>query len=624
MQIKKILDSRITVICHDVAMVLFAWFGAYEIHQNLYMIPPPVLKQAALLAPVIAVIQLFFFITLGLYRGVWRFASLPDLIQIVKAIALGVITQLLYIHFFAPLKNIPRVIPLLYALLLLIFLSLGRFMVRWRRDYGVLSTRQNKKRVLVVGSGNEAEMLIREMLRDQHSMYRPVAIVDQDVTKMHRTIHRIRMFGGFDKIKSVCEKLNIEIIFIALSNAKSKDMQNLLQECMNTGLSYRIMPSIKDSLRNKQILQSMREVKLEDLLGREAYAVDSQLFHNTIEGKTVLVTGGGGSIGSELCRRIAELNPGLLCIIDHSESNLFYIEQELRKNFPNLTIEIFLVSILQTDFIDTIFSRFKPEIVFHAAAYKHVPMLESQLMIAVQNNLIGSKNIVDASVKHNAKIFIQVSTDKAVNPTNIMGMTKRAAEMYCQQLNHRTQTKIMTVRFGNVLGSVGSVVPLFKSQIEQGGPVTVTHPDIERYFMTIPEACRLILQAMTMGSGGEIFVLDMGEPIKIKNLAEQMIRMAGKKAGEDINIVYTGLRAGEKLREELFYTNEALKKTTHQKIYQASALQLDTASIEKVVQDLLAAFARHDEKTMLENLKVLVPEYQAARTGFGFEISSTQ
>ncbi|OGZ61854.1 MAG: hypothetical protein A3H51_01565, partial [Candidatus Spechtbacteria bacterium RIFCSPLOWO2_02_FULL_38_8] len=505
---------------------------------------------------------------------------------------------------------IPRSIPLLYAILLLLFLSFGRFTVRWKKDYGILSRKQAKKRVLVIGCNNEAESLIREMLRDKQHLYQPVAIVDANPANLNREIHRIRVVGHFQEISQICENYRVDMIFIALSNASAREMQFILQVCFDLKIPHRIAPSFKETLSNQPLLSEMREVNVEDLLGRETYQVDLNLFHSMIEGKCILVTGGGGSIGSELCRHIAALNPACLLIIDHSEANLYRIHFELRNRFPYLQVQISLVSILQLETLEALFKKYQPKIVFHAAAYKHVPMLETQVLTAVRNNVIGSKNVVDLSIQYQVETFVQVSTDKAVNPTSIMGMTKRVAEIYCQQLSAQVNTKIMTVRFGNVLGSVGSVIPLFKTQLQEGGPLTVTHPEIKRYFMTIPESCRLILQAMTMGQGGEIFVLDMGEPIKIKDLAEQMIHLSGKKINEDIKIVYTGLRAGEKLWEDLFYDTERLAKTAHKKIRRAEAAQFDVQFIQQYIAELQRACEQQDEKAALAALKKLVPEYK--------------
>src|SRR3990167_4434548 len=550
-------------------MVMLAWVIAYEVHLDLSVIPRVVWIHALSLIPVVLLLQVGFFILLGLYRSVWRFASIPDLIQIIKAVGLGVISAFFYTDIMSQ-QSIPRSIPVLYGIFLVLFLSFGRLGVRWHKD------RRN-------------------------------------YFSLNREIHRVRVVGTLEQIKLVVEKYCIEIVFIALSDVSNKKMNFILQACNSLKIPCRIIPDFRHAARGEQLLSSMRQVNVDDLLGRETYAVDRGLFQQSIQGKKVLVTGGGGSIGSELCREIASLNPAQLLIIDQSEINLYRIDMELRERFPQLNLQIILFDILNADMLETFFANYRPQLVFHAAAYQHVPMLENQIQIAVRNNVLGSKYVVDLAVKYHAEIFVQVSTDKAVNPTNIMGLTKRVAEIYCQHLHYSSATKIITVRFGNVLGSVGSVVPLFKEQLHRGGPLTVTHPDIMRYFMTIPEACRLILQAMIMGEGGEIFVLDMGEPIKIKDLAEQMIRLTGKKVDEDIKIIYTGLRPGEKLHEELFYANEAMTKTQHKKIYRAESVCFDSSFIHGMISSLAQYCKAQDDGSVLSTLLEMVPEYQGNR-----------
>ncbi len=607
------MDRRLIAFCHDAIMVILAWVIAYEVHLDLSVIPRVVWIHALSLIPVVLLLQVGFFILLGLYRSVWRFASIPDLIQIIKAVGLGVFGAFFYTDIVSE-QTIPRSIPVLYGIFLVLFLSFGRLGVRWNKDRrNYFSSDETTKRVLIVGSGDLAESLLREMLRDGRHPYHPVAIIDSDHSTLNREIHRVRVVGTLEQIKSVVEKYSIEIVFIALSDVSNKKMNFLLQECNFLNIPCRIIPDFRSAVRGEQLLSSMRQVNVDDLLGRETYAVDRGLFQASIQGKKILVTGGGGSIGSELCREIASLNPAQLFIIDQSEINLYRIDMELRERFPQLNLQIVLFDILNLDMLETFFDKHHPQLVFHAAAYKHVPMLENQIQIAVRNNVLGSQYVVDMAVKYQAEIFVQVSTDKAVNPTNVMGLTKRVAEIYCQNLSYQTATKIITVRFGNVLGSVGSVVPLFTEQLRRGGPLTVTHPDIVRYFMTIPEACRLILQAMIMGEGGEIFVLDMGEPIKIKDLAEQMIRLAGKKVDDDIKIVYTGLRPGEKLHEELFYANEAMTKTQHKKIYRAGSVCFDSSVIHGMISSLAQQCKVQDEDNMLSILLALVPEYQGNR-----------
>src|SRR3990167_2110034 len=529
--------------------------------------------------------------------------------QMLKAVACGAGALTLIVHFTINLTTISRSVFVLYPVFLLCFMSFWRFLVRWYKERHNFRRLEDRKKVLIIGFNLEGERLIREMMRDPHCPYQPLAIVDGDPAKMNKAMHRVSVVGTIEDIPKVANKFHIDIIFIALKNASAEEMSAIVKQCEAAEIQYRIIPNFLETVEKGSMLASIREVRLEDLLSREIYEVDIKEFQQFITGKRILVTGGGGSIGSELCRQIAQIHPEELLIIDQCEANLYHIDRELKACFPGVKIQIQLVDISDRGLLERSFQYYRPHIVFHAAAYKHVPILESQIMIAIKNNVIGSKNVADCSVKFGAEIFIQISSDKAVNPTNVMGMTKRAAELYCQQLNRVSSTKIITVRFGNVIGSTGSVVPLFTEQLKKGGPLTVTHPDIERYFMTIPEACRLILQAMTIGKGGEILVLDMGKPIKIKSLAEQMIRLSGKKIGEDIKIEYNGLRPGEKLWEELFYDKEKIHQTKHHKIFQTDAPAPNSEKITQAINAIIEACYGYDEPSMMDVLCDLVPEY---------------
>jgi len=399
--------------------------------------------------------------------------------------------------------------------------------------------------------------------------YYPVAFVDDAPYRLRKKIHGIAVVGKCEDIGNVVKKYSIDMIVIAIPSAKAEDMRRIVQYCQDSDVPFQTLPGLADLTDGRVTVQSLREVALEDLLGREQVQLDWKGIKEDIVNKSILVTGGGGSIGSELCRQIANLDPLKLVIIDNSEFNLYSVELELRESFPDLKLEVYLVDVTDKRMVARVFDSCKPEIVFHAAAYKHVPLLEKQVDVAVKNNVLGTNIMAQTAIKNGTEKFILISSDKAVNPTNVMGATKRAAEIVCQNLSNQAQTKFITVRFGNVLGSVGSVVPLFKKQLEKGGPITVTHPNITRYFMTIPEAVSLILQAHSLGEGGELFVLDMGKQIKVQELAEQMIRLAGKEPGVDINIEHVGLRPGEKLYEELFYEHEKQQATAHKKIFRA-------------------------------------------------------
>ncbi|MGD8843799.1 MAG: nucleoside-diphosphate sugar epimerase/dehydratase, partial [Gammaproteobacteria bacterium] len=502
---------------------------------------------------------------------------------------------------------IPRSIFPLYGLLLVTLLGASRLAVRWSKDHHIY--RGEGQRVLIVGAGTAGETLVRDLLRSRDELYDPVGFVDDSIRKQGREIHGVRVLGACDEMIDFSERLEVDLIVLALPSANSKQMRRLVGLCEKTGVPFRTLPPMDRLMSGEIILNQLREVSIDDLLGREPVALDWQAIESELQGQRVLVTGAGGSIGSELCRQIARLRPSHLILLDNSEFNLYSIELELRTSFPKLGVSRYLNDVVDRSAMERVFKRSRPEVIFHAAAYKHVPMLEDQVREAARNNVLGTRTVAETADRFGCGTFVMISTDKAVNPANVMGASKRAAEIFCENLNKRSQTRFVTVRFGNVLGSAGSVVPLFKQQIEAGGPVTVTHPEIIRYFMTIPEACQLILQASAMGSGGEIFVLDMGEPVKIAYLAEQMIRLSGKVPDEDIEIVYTGLRPGEKLYEELFHEKEALQSTVHEKILLANYREFDWQRLNGILDGMLIACKRYEEAEIRELLSELVPEW---------------
>lgn len=469
---------------------------------------------------------------------------------------------------------------------------------------------QNIIRTLIIGAGDAGEAIIRDITRNKHFGYQPVAILDDDRNKLGQEIHRIRVIGNTKQLAQVAAEKDIDLAIIALPSAPSKTMRRIVTYCNEMGVQYRTLPGLADITSGQVSINDLREVDIEDLLGRDQVDTDKGIISKTLQTKTILVSGGGGSIGSELCRQIIRHNPSELIIVENCEFNLYKIQLELSKNFPAEKIIGCLIDIADRDNLESIFKQYKPQIVFHAAAYKHVPMLETQIRLAIRNNIFGSRNMADLAARYNAEKFVQVSTDKAVNPTNIMGTSKRIAEIYAQDLNKHVKTEFITVRFGNVLGSVGSVVPLFKQQLKQGGPLTVTHKDMTRYFMTIPEASSLILQAATMGQGGEIFVLDMGQPVKISYLAEQLIRLSGKEPGVDIEIKYTGLRPGEKLYEELFHEGEQTASTSHAKINQAQCRQFDSEFVTEIMRQFVVNYSAQQDAELFQCMLQLVPEYR--------------
>jgi len=598
------------VILHDICIIPIAWFAAFFLRFNLDGMPVETMNTAIIFLLPVLVIQMSAYWSAGLYRGVWRFASLPDLLRITKAVFLGSFFSFCSLYVlaqFTHLIGLPRSVLPIYSMLMIMLLGGSRFGVRCLKEYRRHSLGE---RVLIIGAGRAGEGLARNLLCNTDPKYNPVAFLDDRKSKQGQEIHGIRVVGYCADIPRIVKEYNIQLIMIAVPSARSEEMRLIMEYCHGTGCLVRTLPSINDLVSGRVSTDLLREVSLEDLLGRDPVSLDWTAIRSSIADQVVMVTGGGGSIGSELCRQIARWQPQRLLVIERSEFNLFSLEQELLLTFPKLNLSCHLLDLLDRPAIAQILSHARPSIVFHAAAYKHVPMLESQPREAILNNILGTRVIADLAVKNKVSNFILVSTDKAVNPTNIMGATKRVTEMICHDYGSRGKTQFITVRFGNVLGSAGSVIPIFKQQLERGGPITVTHPDITRFFMTIPEASQLILQALAIGRGGEIFVLDMGEPVKIQILAEQLIRLAGKKPGIDIEICYTGLRPGEKLFEELFHPSEALAITAHEKIFQAKARAFNSLWFNSVLNAMEKACEAYKLEELRTLLQELVPELE--------------
>ena len=602
MKIIELLRNRASVLVHDVLVIPIAWFGAYWLRFNLDSIPGEFLTAGVRSFPIVLIVQGLCFWYFGLYRGIWRFASLPDVVRIIKAVAVGTAVAAVVIYLTIGIHGIPRSIFLIYGLLLLALVGGPRFVYRWIKDRSLYDS--SGRKALIVGAGRSGEMLVRDLLRDPNRQYEPVGFVDDDKKKQGKEIHGIRVFGRTENIGDLVT--NVDVILLALPSARSKEMRRIVGICEATGVPFRTLPKFEDLVSGRATVSELRDVKIDDLLGREPVTLKWDAIRESSEGRCVLVTGGGGSIGSELCRQIANLAPSKLIVLEQSEFNLYSIDMELRHSFPKLSLVSVLGDVGDAALVEKVMRTHRPQIIFHAAAYKHVPMLEDQARSAVRNNILATRTLATLAHKNGCESFVLISTDKAVNPSNVMGATKLVAESYCQSLNERSATQFITVRFGNVLGSTGSVIPLFQKQIAEGGPVTVTDPNVTRYFMIIPEAAQLILQASSVGHGGEIFVLDMGEPINIKYLAEQLILLSGKKPGEDIEIVYTGLRPGEKLYEELFHQAEALMPTSHPKTLLARSRVLDLALAEREIDAMAQACDDNDEPRLQRLLSAFV------------------
>lgn len=641
---KKMRDNgRAIASSYDFFAVIAAWVAAYAVLVNMVSdvsITIPEDSAANLIKSayrwqavwinlaIILPIQVLLFRSFGLYRGFWRFASIQDLRKILYVSLLGMVGAWLLLNlspaqmtFYAKMsfsmdtKVIfmpPLPLSALYGFFLAMLLASARLMVRYAKDYRLHNA--NGQRVIIVGAGNAGEGLARDLLRDHSHRFKPVVFVDDDTRKLGREIHGIRVAGKIAELPALIEKHDIDLVLIAIPSATAASMRSVLEMCERAEVRCYTLPSLRDLADGRVSIDVLRRVHLEDLLGRTPVTCQWSAIKSNLKNKTILVTGGGGSIGSELCRQITSLGEiDHLVIVDNNEFNLYSIEMELQQTKPHYQLHTVLMSVTDQPGIQAVMKQYQPNLVFHAAAYKHVPLLESQPRIAIYNNIVGTRILAQEARKAGVETFVLISSDKAVNPTNVMGATKRAAEYFCQNLNDIAEkTKFITVRFGNVLNSAGSVIPLFRKQIETGGPVTVTHPDIMRYFMTIPEAAQLILQAAFLGNCGEIFVLDMGDPIKIRYLAEQMIKLAGKVVDQDIKIIYTGLRPGEKLYEECFYSNETLQPTSHVKILKAQSSKRDFAEIERICTQL-EHYCQADwisPQLFIERLKELVPEYQ--------------
>ena len=599
---------RAGVFLHDLLMIPAAWYLAYWLRFNLGTIPENSLQVATLMLPVVVLCQSISYFVFGLYRGIWRFASLYDFIRIGKSVYVGALIATLVIFAVTRMEQVPRSVIPLYMILLFVFLGGNRALYRSFKDQRMRAG--GGKRVLIIGAGESAQMLARDMLQHARGEYLPVGMIDDNPDKLNREIHGIKVLGRFDDIPEVALRQSIDLIVIAIPSLSSTRMQKLVGICESAGTDFKTLPRLEDMISGQVTVNAIQEVSIEDLLGREKVELDRAMMQAGLSGKVIMVTGGGGSIGTELCRQVAGFAPQALVILERSEFNLYRIQTELENRHPQLNLVTILGDVCDRQVAENVMQRYRPDMVFHAAAYKHVPILQAHPAEAVKNNITGTRITAEAASRFDCDKFVFISTDKAVNPTNILGATKRAGEIYCEGMNTVSSTRFITVRFGNVLGSDGSVVPLFREQIRAGGPLTVTHPDMTRYFMTIRESCQLILQASVVEQEGGIYVLDMGDPVRIDYLAEQMIRLSGKEPGEDIEIQYVGLRPGEKLYEELFYDDEAKETTANDKVFRARHASADWRMVRQVVTRLEQSLDTAGDGDIKRILAELVPQYR--------------
>lgn len=569
-------------------------------------------RYERILLPLI-LFSLLFFCIWRLYKSVWRYASANELVNVIMACSCVAVAQVIYCHFTD--NYMPKSYHALFWFLLTALTGCLRF------GYRILRIVNNKRvsrakrescvNVMVIGAGEAGNMILKEVEGSRYLNLRVRCLIDDHPGCHGKMLRGVPIVGGREAIPEAVRQYGVDEIIFAIPSASVQAKKEILDICKETGCKLRTVPGMYQVINGEVSVAKLKEVEIEDLLGREPVQINTEEVLELLSGKVVMVTGGGGSIGSELCRQIAAHRPKQLIIVDIYENNAYEIQQELKLKFPELNMEVLIGSVRNTSRINGIFEAYRPDVVYHAAAHKHVPLMEDSPNEAVKNNVMGTYKTAQAAIRYGTEKFVLISTDKAVNPTNVMGASKRICEMMVQAMNQRSKTRFAVVRFGNVLGSNGSVIPLFKKQIAEGGPVTVTHPDIIRYFMTIPEAVSLVLQAGAYARGGEIFVLDMGKPMKILDLAVNLIKLSGYKPGEDVEIRFTGLRPGEKMYEELLMNEEGLKKTANSMIFIGKPIEFDVETFERQLEELIEE-ARNESADIRAKIREIVPTYRDA------------
>ena len=603
---------RIFLVSFDVISIIIAAYGSLLLRFN-GPIESQYLHRVNILIGSMILIGLAIFITFRLYHSLWQFASIIELKNIIFASIMSAIANILICELTG--NPLPRSCYFIYFLLLVLMVGGSRFIYRFIRLYAARHNIRGRKeqrpleKVMIIGAGVAGEKVYKEILGSKSIYKEVICFIDDEPSKWNRTIHGVSIYGGRDKIIEAVNKYKIEEIMVAMPSASKRDLIDIFNICKETKCKLKKLPGIYQFINEDVHISDLKEVEIQDLLGRDPIKVNLADIMGYVTDKVVMVTGGGGSIGSELCRQIAANKPKQLIIVDIYENNAYDIQLELKHNYPELNLETLIASVRNEVKVNKLFEIYHPDIVYHAAAHKHVPLMEDSPNEAIKNNVFGTLNVARAADKYNAQKFILISTDKAVNPTNVMGATKRLCEMIVQTYNKRSQTEYVAVRFGNVLGSNGSVIPIFKRQIKEGGPVTVTQPDIIRYFMTIPEAVSLVLQAGAYAKGGEIFILDMGEPVRIADMAKNLIKLSGYEPDVDIKIEYTGLRPGEKLYEELLMEEEGLQDTPNHMIHIGKPIEMNEDTfVERLINLKEAAYGETDDIRSL--IKELVPTYQ--------------
>lgn len=606
----QLLIRRVCLIILDILCIIAASFLALltRFEFDFHQIPPEFLKVIYEYGPFIIVVTLIIFTFFHVYSSLWEYAGIEEVFSLIAACLLSAVAKIVVISF--TWSTMPRswyVLDTMYLMILIGTTRVSYRLIRLRRQNRKFPWAKRKK-VMIIGGGEAGRTLITEIQNSKYLDQKVACIIDDDPKKIGRYIKGIKVVGNRDSIKKNVKRYNIQQIILTIPSVNSARIRPIVEICQDTNCELMILPGVYQLVTGEVKASKLRPVKIEDLLGRDEVHINLNEIMDYVSGKVIMVTGGGGSIGSELCRQIAEHSPKQLIIFDIYENNAYDIQQELVRKHPELDLVVLIGSVRDENRIDSIFEQYHPEIIYHAAAHKHVPLMEDSPNEAIKNNVLGTYNMVRMADKWNVKRFVQISTDKAVNPTNIMGASKRICEMIIQTYNKESNTEYVAVRFGNVLGSNGSVIPLFKKQIAEGGPVTVTHPEIIRYFMTIPEAVSLVLQAGAYAKGGEIFVLDMGDPVKILDLAKNMIRLSGYKVDQDIKIEFTGLRPGEKLFEELLMDEEGMTDTPNKLIHIGHPIDVDEVKLFHALRVLEQA-AQSETDDMRLIVESIVPTY---------------
>ncbi|RHW04560.1 polysaccharide biosynthesis protein [Clostridiaceae bacterium OF09-1] len=614
---KKLIFRIILLVLMDMLIITAAGPLAIYVRYNLFFEPQAIefIENIFQYLPVNLILTVIVFAAFRLYQGIWKYASASDLVNIIVACLVSAATQTIGMMLMG--LRFPRSYPFMYFAVLTAGISIFRFTYRIlayfrQKQQGLI--KEGKTNTMIVGAGEAGNTLLKELQNSKFVEQNVCCLVDDDPGKIGKYLRGVLVAGNRKDICRLAEEYHIDEIMIAIPSASHAEIQELLDICSQTSCKLKVLPGIYQLVNGEVSVSKLRNVEIEDLLGREPIDTQVESIMGYVSGKVVLVTGGGGSIGSELCRQIARHEPKQLVIFDIYENNAYDIQQELKRDYPELNLVVLIGSVRNSHRINGVFEKYHPQIVYHAAAHKHVPLMEDSPNEAIKNNVMGTYKTAQAADKYGVSRFVLISTDKAVNPTNIMGASKRLCEMVIQMMNNRSKTEFVAVRFGNVLGSNGSVIPLFKKQIEEGGPVTVTHPDIIRYFMTIPEAVSLVLQAGARAKGGEIFVLDMGKPVKILDLALNLIRLSGLKPYEDIDIVFTGLRPGEKLYEELLMDEEGLQSTDNELIHIGKPIDFDEELFIHQLEEL-DELSRMDSPKIKEKVMEVVPTYHMKENG---------